>query len=134
MRPRSSVRDDENMNCPRVGIFWLVAGRLVVDGTPVNRAEDYASCKTHGRSHDEHWQHLTRAGAIAEGDYEEHPRGRIVYETKADQFTIYADKCIIKKKSVVREIMREMNLPAGTKVSTDPHYRCFVCLENDPAE
>jgi hypothetical protein len=134
MRSPTSVRDEENTNGPKVGIFWLVAKRLMVDSTPLDLAEEHARCKTHGRSHLEFWQDLTRAGATVEGDYEEHPRGRIVYDTKTRQFTIYADKCIIRKKAVVREIMREMNLPGGTKISTDSHYRCFACLQDDPAD
>jgi hypothetical protein len=134
MRPPSPICDDEDANGPKVGIFWLVAGRLIADSTPLNRAEEYGSCKTQSRSHEERWEQLTRAGVLVEGDYEGHPRGRIVYDTRTDQFTIYADKCIIKKKVVIRKIMREMNLPANAKISTDPHYRCFVCLENEPEE
>ena len=134
MRAPSPVNDEENIHDPKVGIFWLIAKRLIVDSTSVSRAEDYNNCKTYARSHLEFWQDLTRAGAIVEGDYEEHPRGRIVYNTRTRQFTIYADKCIIRKKAVVREIMREMNLPTRTKISTDPHYRCFKCLQDDPAE
>jgi hypothetical protein len=86
MRSSSSVRDEENTNGPKVGIFWLVAERLIADSTPLDLAEDYANCKTHARSHLEFWQDLTRAGAIVEDDYEEHPRGRIVYNTATKRF------------------------------------------------
>jgi hypothetical protein len=132
LRSRKSVRD-ENINGPKVGIFWLLSQKLVVDSTPVGGAENYANCKTHGRSHQEYWDQLTRAGSIADGDYEEHPRGRVVYHTETGQFTIYADKCIVRKKAVVKKIVRQMHLPTGTVISTDSHYRCFKCLKDEAA-
>jgi hypothetical protein len=112
-----------------VGIFWAVGGKLLIDSTPVAEAESYGDCKTHGRSHQDHWDELVRTGAVPEGDYEEHPRGRVVYNAKTRQFTIYADQCILGKKAVVQRIIREMRLPSKqTVTATDSHYRCFRCL------
>lgn len=114
---------------PRVGIFWVVSGRLLIDSTTVSDAEDCGECKTHGRSHMEYWDDLVRIAAIPDGGYEEHPRGRVVYNTQSRQFTIYADKCILRKKAAIKRIMREMHLPSNqTVTSTGDHYRCFQCL------
>ena len=121
--------DRKQDETPAVGIFWLVNGRLVIDCTPVAQAESYGDCKTHERSHSDYWDQLVRTGAVPDSEYEEHPRGRVVYDTKRNQFTIYADRCILGKKAVVQRIIREMRLPGRqTVTATDSHYRCFRCL------
>ena len=62
-------------------------------------------------------------------EYEEAPRGRVMYNTKSQRFTLLADKCILKDKRIVSKIMSEMNLPSkNTDKGTDSHYRCFACL------
>jgi len=62
-------------------------------------------------------------------EYEEFPRGRIVYNIKTEMFLLLADRCILKKGSLVKKIIKQLDLPvAKTKGATDPHYRCFRCL------
>jgi hypothetical protein len=66
-------------------------------------------------------------------EYEESPRGRVVYNTKSQRFALYADRCILKRKSVVNQIMKAMHLPAkqtdATTDGPDGHYGCCRCLE-----
>jgi hypothetical protein len=66
-------------------------------------------------------------------EYEESPRGRVIFNTKTKRFALYADRCILEQNLVVNQIMRAMSLPASqTKVGTDGHfghYKCFKCLE-----
>jgi hypothetical protein len=66
-----------------VGIFWLVDGEPLVDRTPLRAAEDYGDFKTHPQSHLEAWSLLQQNGiAPPEVEYEEFPRGRVMYNTK----------------------------------------------------
>ena len=112
-----------------VGIFWVVDGKILTDCTPLINAEPYGDCLTHGRSHSDHWDRLVRTGAVTGDDYEEHPRGRVVYNVKTQQFTVYADRCILRNKPVLKQVIEEMHLPGKkTVTSTDEHYRCFRCL------
>lgn len=71
---------------PAVGIFWRVAGTLVVDRTPLSRAEPYGDCLTHGPGHYERWEAWQRLGArglreqgypgaILGTEYDDWPRG-----------------------------------------------------------
>jgi hypothetical protein len=40
----------------------------------------------------------------------------------------------LKKHNLVKKIMGELQLPVQkTECATDPHYRCFKCLETDLA-
>jgi hypothetical protein len=115
---------------PKVGIFWLVKGRLVFDTTSLADAESYGYCKGHAQGHIDSWKQLQNAGMVSNGaEYEEFPRGRVVYNVKREKFTLLADRCILKKASLLKKIMNELELPVGkTECDTDPHYRCYKCL------
>jgi hypothetical protein len=117
-----------------VGIFWLVGDRLILDTSPLSEAEPYGDCLGHRTSHIDYWTAQQRLGAVPlDLEYEEPPRGRVIYNTKTQRFALYADRCILKKKSAVNRIMRTMCLPAAqTEIATDGyfgHYKCFNCLE-----
>ena len=114
---------------PHIGIFWVVGGKPIIDGTPLSQAEPYADHLTHPRGHVDVWPLFQRNG-IAPNDmeYEEVPRGRVMYDTKIRRFKLLADRCILKRKDLVRKIMAAMNLPSNnTDQRTDSHYRCTAC-------
>ena len=60
--------------------------------------------------------------------YEEHPRGRVNFNTRTKRFTLFAGPYILRKKNVVKKLMSLMHLPEDTALSTDQHYKCFRCL------
>jgi hypothetical protein len=79
---------------PAVGIFWRVNGVLVLDRSTLDEGEPYGDCITHGAGHYERWREwqamgIARLGAIGypnlilSSEYDQWPRGRIVYETLA---------------------------------------------------
>ena len=113
---------------PRVGIFWVVGGKPLIDSTSLSEAEPYADHLTHPRGHPEVWEQYQRAGAVpADMEYEESPRGRVMCNSKTQRFTLLADRCILRDKNVVRRIMSELKLPRNTETDTDSHYRCRAC-------
>ncbi len=92
---------------PSVGIFWFVpegaASRLLHDLTPLDKAEPYGDMLTHDRGHAQFWDHLSRLGAARlrgagipliplSAEYDEYPRGRVVYDKRRAQFIVYADR------------------------------------------
>jgi hypothetical protein len=114
---------------PHVGIFWAVDDKPLIDSAPLPEAEPYGDHLTHPRSHIEVWsQFQSRGTAPAEMEYEEAPRGRVMYNTKTRRFALLADRCILRRKDLVAKIKSELHLPANTKLGTDSHYRCFTCL------
>jgi hypothetical protein len=118
---------------PMVGIFWLFKDELIFDVTPVSSAEPYGECVGHAKSHIAFWSELQRAGGIPLGvEYEEPPRGRVVFNVKTRQYIAYADNCILAIPAVVRRILRDLSLPVDlTVVSGDEHYCCRSCLYRD---
>lgn len=95
----------------------------------MSAAERYGDCLTHATSHIDYWSELQRSRVVpAEVDYEEPPRGRVTYDARQGRFVIFADRCILGKKAVVREIIAELNLSSDVETAKDSHYRCNVCL------
>jgi hypothetical protein len=108
----------------------LLKGKLLVDSTPLSAAEEYGDFKIYSGNHISVWEQFRQNGsAPAEMEYEEAPRGRVMYNTRTRRFTLLADRCILKDKRIVSKIVSEMNLPSkNTDRGTDSHYRCFACL------
>lgn len=85
--------------------------RLLIDATPLAEAEPYGDFLTHPRGHYEVWSRWQRrhptppAGqsisqAIAYHEYEDVPRGRIVYEIKSGRFIVYADRRLQQERTI----------------------------------
>jgi len=114
---------------PTVGIFWLVGEKLVFDVTPLSQAEDYGDFKIHSGNHISVWERLCLTKVVpVEMEYEEAPRGRVMYDVKNGRFSVLADRCILRRKEIVARIRKEMHLPKNTITNTDHHYQCFRCL------
>jgi hypothetical protein len=114
---------------PHVAIFWVVSGNALIDSTPLSQAEPYVDFLIHAGGHDKVWQRYQQSGLVAaDMEYEESPRGRVMYNTETQRFTLLADKCILKNNGVVKKIMSAMNLPSKTTdKGTDEHYQCSAC-------
>jgi hypothetical protein len=122
----------------QVGIFWAMpdgAGmRLVTDATSLEAAEPYGDFLTHPNGHCETWAGWRAGGpvllgrlglpaAIAWNEYEDFPRGRVVFHVPDRCFTVYADRSL-HGPSMRRRIVSGFALPAGrTRLLADPHYR-----------
>lgn len=82
-----------------------------------------------------HWTERQSLGDLPlDTEHEEHPRGRVVFHTKTCRYSLCADRCILKRKAVIKRIIMTMHLPIDmTDTLTDSHYRCFRCLEREVA-
>jgi len=117
---------------PRLGIFWLVKGSLLLDSVPVSECEKYGDHLNYPRGHNRVWEDWQQIGKVpVESEYEEYARGRVMCDTEAKQFSLFADKCILKRKDLIAAIKKELRLPKQTSLGADPHYRCFKCLHGN---
>jgi hypothetical protein len=119
---------------PAVGIFWRVAGVLVVDRSTLDNAEPYGDCMTHAAGHYDRWQEWQALGGagcalagypdrIASTEYDEWPRGRIVYQTPALRFVLYADRRL-QQPAIIDALKTVFGLhQAKVIVRGDSHYR-----------
>ncbi len=130
-----SSKSSPQTTAPRLGIFWLVDGKLLIDSVPLSGSEQYGNNLNYPCSHIEVWEKWQRTGkAPAPSEYEEFPRGRATYNSKTNAFTLLADRCILKRKDLIGKIKEELRLPKRTALGTDPHYRCFRCLYRNDEE
>ena len=114
---------------PQLGIFWLVQTteaepRLLAAGCPLDQAEPYGDCLTYGPSHYETWAHWRRDRTVEPAlralarscEYEDWPRGGIVFDRSRDQFILYADRKLLTPETIAR-IATQFQLPAeGTEI------------------
>ena len=56
-----------------------------------------------------------RQRAVPDTDYVHYPRGRVNWDRKNGKFTLFADPCILREKSLVATILSQMRLPARTR-------------------
>jgi hypothetical protein len=105
-------------------------GKLILDTTPVSQAEPYGDALTHGTGHDDYWTKLQQQRLVPDTvEYLEIPRGRVGFYKRDEKFWLRADRCILKRKDIVRRIKAAMNLPENVVMETDDHYCCAVCLK-----
>ncbi len=116
---------------PRVGIFWLIGTRIILNTTALSAAGKYGDFTIHDGDHVTHWAEMEKRGEVPQGSaYEEYPRGRVTFNTRTQRFIMHADACILKQQTVVKKLLRLMHLPDDTALSTDSHYRCYHCLRS----
>ena len=120
---------DREPHEPRVGIFWLYGGKLIIDSTPLSEAEPDFGKLGHATGHKDYWTALQERGALPiEVEYDESPRGRVGYNVKKMAFFMLADQCIIDDAWTVQMIIAALHLPEDTEPLPDSHYRCAKCL------
>jgi hypothetical protein len=121
---------------PHVGIFWLAQtsngeARLLTADCPLDQAEPYGDCLTYGPGHYETWAHWRRdrtvdpalRATVQSYEYEDWPRGRIVFDRTRDQFILYADRKLMAPETIAR-IETRFHLPAErTETQSDWHYQ-----------
>jgi hypothetical protein len=121
---------------PRVGIFWVAhakdgAARLITAGCLLEQAEPYGDFLTYGPGHYDVWTAWRRnktidadhRALVRSCEYEDWPRGRIVFDRLKDRFILYADRKLMAVETIGR-IHEHFHLPADrTWVEGDFHYQ-----------
>jgi hypothetical protein len=125
-RHGDSVNETTECETPHLGIFWLAQtsngeARLLAAGCPLDQAESYGDCLTYGPGHYETWAHWRRDRTIDPAmralvrsyEYEDWPRGRIVFDRSRDLFVLYADRKLLAPAMIAR-IATQFHLPADS--------------------
>ena len=121
-----------------VGIFWAVrhkksAPTLVEHRCSLKEAELYGRMLTCAHGHYdvwEGWQSGSRpvrtgfASLVGASEYEEWPRGRVVYHPDNQRFILYADAQILRRPCLIKVIHETFGLPPDrTLTKADGHYQ-----------
>ncbi len=110
---------------PCVGIFWFVMRtarpQLLARLRPWPQGEDYGDFKTEPTSHYHLWPIIKRQINIA-GEYDDWPRGRVVYNVPGRSFTAYIDRQLAGD-TYRAALLHRFNLPIKqTQFAFDAHY------------
>jgi hypothetical protein len=127
---RSRERQGDSMTAiaqretPHLGIFWVVQtsngeARILAAGCPLDQAEPYGDCLTYGPGHYETWAQWRRdktvdlalRAIVRSYEYEDWPRGRIVFDRARDLFILYADSKLLTPATIAR-LKTQFHLPA----------------------
>lgn len=123
---------------PSLGIFWAVTDphgqtHLLAHPCALADGEAYGDCVTSPAAHYDTWEAWRRgrpkpplpllAPIIARDEYEDWPRGRIVYEPASDRFVIYADRQLLTPLWLAQIKARFRLPPERTAGRSDLHYR-----------
>jgi hypothetical protein len=113
-RQDDSVTGIAQHETPHVGIFWLVqianSEVMLLAACPLDQAEPYGDCLTFGPGHYELWAQWRRdrtveptlRAIVRSYEYEDWPRGRIVFDRSRDLFIIYADRKLMTPATIAR--------------------------------
>lgn len=120
-----------------MGYFWIVADRagrdaILGEALDLADAETYGELLTHPGGHYDYWEKMKRRGAawlrarnlsavLLSTEYEDWPRGRVVYWPSQDRFIAYTDPRIQTPSRIA--LIREMFQLSGIDLSGDSHYR-----------
>jgi hypothetical protein len=130
------VNESAQCETPHVGIFWLVQmsngeTRLLTASCSFDQAEPYGDCLTYGQGHYETWARWRRdrtvdpalRAIVQSYEYEDWPRGRIVFDLGRDVFIIYADRKLMTPAKIAC-IETQFHLPGDrTEVQSDWLYQ-----------
>ncbi len=110
---------------PSVGIFFgaMLNGSpmILYEASRLAEAEAYGLCKTHPQGHLEAWE-TSRATLSLQDDYDDYPRGRIVFDTRSGRFIVYLDRHL-DAPVFRRAVIHYFALPEGFAVFRhDAHY------------
>jgi hypothetical protein len=130
------VNEKSQHETPHVGIFWVVQtsngeARLLAAGCPLDQAESYGDCLTYGPGHYETWAQWRKDRTLNPAwhaivwsrEYEDWPRGRIVFDRSRDLFILYADRKLVTPATLAR-IATQFHLSVErTEIQSDWHYQ-----------
>ena len=116
-----------------VGVFWRVEKVLVTDVIALPAAEPYGDFLT-SRGHSEVWDEWTRFGVtglrkrgmpaeISWSEYEQYPRGRVVFDKVKELFIVYADRRLQGSATVDKIVAAFGISDQKYVVRSDSHYR-----------
>jgi hypothetical protein len=134
-----NIKTEPAIGQPCVGIYWGISNQsgeisIVVDVSILADAEPYGDFLTHPRGHYEAWEAWRRLGTpglvqrglpdvFQTNEYEDFPRGRVVYDGEHKRFVIYADRRL-QTLPIIADIVRAFHLEAESYIiQSDSHYR-----------
>jgi hypothetical protein len=128
-----------------IGIFWFYKDQLLACSVPLTQAERRGQRLDSPLGHVSVWprlvaQHRKRWPLLSILEYDEVPRGRVIFDLLKQTFVIYMDESLFVRSATglrpepgVAEALRTSFGLQEQQVqfATDPHYRLMLSVADD---
>src|SRR5690606_16422031 len=96
-----AIKEEIEAGVSQVGIFWFLEGRIpqtgdeiIRESVPYTHGEDYGDFVNGWSAHVEFWAVVQRI-FTTDLEYDEVPRGRVVYSKRDGTFLVYGSKAFV---------------------------------------
>lgn len=107
-----------------VGIFWIFDGMLIPESIPHTEGEEYGEFVNGKTSHYDFWRSVQRlVPKLRDYEYEQIPRGRVIYSRRDGKFHIYGSEQFVKNEAEKQMVLKAFSIAASEAVFRfDEHY------------
>ncbi len=121
---RDAIKRERAAGIGEVGIFWFFKGSVILDSIPHTLGEDYGDFINGRSDHCTFWPSIQQLlSEAAKYEYDQVPRGRVVYNKKDDRFLVYGSEKFVQNKQQKDMVLLKFNLPPGKTIfRADEHY------------
>lgn len=109
---------------PKLSCFWIINNELYGDEIKLKDGEQSGDFIIDKSLHFYLWDSIKELNNnFLNKDYEYYPRGRVRFNTKINQFEVFADRKIVNSKIAKDLILNELDLPITTIFKEEEHYQ-----------
>ena len=107
----------------KVGIFWVFKGKLLAATYPLQDGEEYGDAINGLTDHVKYWPQFQKLHPeLRQLEYQDVPRGRVLFMQPTGKFHVYMDKTLHSLKNK-RALIKKFELPGpSTQFLMDAHY------------
>jgi len=111
-----------------VGIFWFYRGSIQPVSIPHTLGEAYGEFVNGHWDHVTYWPHVKRRlrvkhPEIMNYEYEQVPRGRVIYRESDGRFLIYGSRDFVTDEARKQQVLQAFRIPSEQAVfRADEHY------------
>ena len=113
------------MSCSNIGVFWVYKSQIYVKSIHIDKVKPIQGFIDSDFAHYQVWSEISLQNRdFYLYEYEDIPRGRVVYNIEDNQFIIYCNKNILEDTVSKNLILERFNLlNEDTIFKEDEHYR-----------
>jgi len=110
-----------------IGIFWIFENKIFSETQKINDIKTINGFKDSDLSHYQVWNKIrNQHPKFYLYEYEDIPRGRVVYNVSKNKFVIYCNENILQDEILKRLILEKFQLLNEKSVfQEDEHYKIF---------
>jgi len=108
-----------------IGVFWIFGNQIFFETQKLEGIKSINGFKDSDLSHYQVWDKVKNQNSkFYLYEYEDIPRGRVVYDIEENQFIIYCNNNILKEEVLQKTILEKFQLLNENSIfKEDEHYR-----------